>query len=122
MLQFIYAVISCNRFRDALRADWLNNNGGNYIFNYRRIKDMHLAYLGENIPENFTKISDVNGINIALKIIDDQYDFLYDKYKQLARTNKFINGYTGWKDIYLPEYYVTKVSGCNNFVVYRYEK
>lgn len=119
---FIYAVISCNRFRDALRADWLNNNGGNYIFNYRRIKDMHLAYLGENIPENFTKISDVNGINIALKIIDDQYDFLYDKYKQLARTNKFINGYTGWKDIYLPEYYVTKVSGCNNFVVYRYEK
>ena len=89
---------------------------------YRRIKDMHLAYLGENIPENFTKRSDVNGINIALKIIDDQYDFLYDKYKQLARTNKFINGYTGWKDIYLPEYYVTKVSGCNNFVVYRYEK
>ena len=63
---------------------------------------MHLAYLGENIPENFTKISDVNGINIALKIIDDQYDFLYDKYKQLARKNKSGNNkWIYWMERYL---------------------
>lgn len=117
---FIYAVVSCNRFRDAFRANWLHSRTNNHIFNYRGIRDMHLAYLGEDIPENFTKISAVDGLNIALKILDDQYDFLYDEYKRLAYRNGNINGYTGWKSICLPEYYVTRLRGCSNFKIYRY--
>ena len=118
---FIYAIVSCERLHGSLRADWVDNKDSLFN-NQRKIQDMHLSYLGADMPEHFSIISDVNGINIALRILDDQYDFLYDEYERLAYINETINGYIGWKDIHLPEYYVTRIKGCTDFRIYRFER
>lgn len=118
---FIYAIVSCERLHGSLRADWVDNKDSLFN-NQRKIQDMHLSYLGADMPEHFSIISDVNGINIAFRILDDQYDFLYDEYERLAYINETINGYIGWKDIHLPEYYVTRIKGCTDFRIYRFER
>lgn len=120
---FVYAVVSYERLHGSLRAAWVDDTHSFFSFNnLRKNQDMHLAYLGYDIPEHFSTISNVDGINIALKILDDQYDFLYHEYERLAYMNGTINGYTGWKDIRLPEYYVTRVKGRTDFQIYRCER
>lgn len=120
---FVYAVVSCERLHGSLRADWVDDTRSFFNFNnLRKNQDMHLAYLGYDIPEHFSTISNVDGINIALKILEDQYDFLYHEYERLAYMNGTINGYTGWKDMHLPQYYVTRIKGHTDFQIYRCER
>ena len=64
----------------------------------------------------------VSRAKLDLKMLDDQCDFLYDEYERLAYMNGTINDYTGWKDIRLPEYYVTRVKGRTDFQIYRCER
>lgn len=58
---FVYAVVSCERLHDSLRAAWVDDTHSFFNFNnLRKNQDMHLAYLGYDIPEHFSTISNVD--------------------------------------------------------------
>ena len=43
---------------------------------------------------------------IQLKILEDEFDLLWNQYKALAARPQGVNARYGWKELQMPEYYV----------------
>ena len=66
-----------------------NSNLGNYISNYNL---------------NDSEFMDLQ--LIQLKILEDEFDLLWEQYKELAARPQGINACSGWKELQIPEYYI----------------
>lgn len=115
---FLWSIKDSYYRNSILKTHWIlhpfsaDNDPSRWIFNGMRLETVKVT----GLDNDWVKI---NNLLASIFIIEDMFEQLWRQYIYLSRKPCGVNVFDGWKDVIIPEYFITQSKTEDGFEIFR---